>query len=76
MARRPGVVGRVTHAHVFWWPAFGTDFAHVALLPPLLWIVLLEALGLAALRWCWVRFGLRDPQRRTLLLRQGRVIAS
>ncbi|HEY1739604.1 MAG TPA: hypothetical protein VGI86_12880 [Acidimicrobiia bacterium] len=68
--------GAFTHAHVFWWPAFGTGFGNVALLPPVLWIVVFELVGLAALRWCWVRFGLRDPRRRTMLMRQGRVMAS
>ncbi|HEY1739047.1 MAG TPA: hypothetical protein VGI86_10070 [Acidimicrobiia bacterium] len=67
--------GAFTHAHVFWWPAFGTDFGNVALLPPLVWIVVLELVGVAALRWCWVRFGLRDPRRRAALIRDGRVQA-
>jgi hypothetical protein len=65
--------GAFTHAHVFWWPAFGTAFGTVDLLPPLLWIVLLELAGLVALRWCWLRFGLRSPQRRAALMRHGRV---
>jgi hypothetical protein len=68
--------GAFTHAHVFWWPAFGTSFGHVHLLPPVGWIVAFEALGLVALRWCWVRFGLRNRNRRAELVRHGRVIAA
>ncbi len=68
--------GAFTHAHVFWWPAFGADFGRVRLLPPLAGALVLEAIGIVALRWCWVRFGLRDRARRAELLRHGRVIAS
>ncbi len=71
-----GLSGAFAHAHVFWWPAFGGDFGHVALFPPLGWAVLLELLGIAALRWCWLRFGLRNPERRNTLVRHGRVVAT
>ena len=66
--------GAWAHPHVFWWPAFGTDFGNVALFPPLPWIVAFELLGVAALRWCWLRFGLRDRGRRAELFRYGRVV--
>jgi hypothetical protein len=66
--------GAFTHAHVFWWPAFGTTFGNVALLPPPIWIAVLELLGIAALRWCWVRFGLDNRERRAALVRHGRVM--
>jgi hypothetical protein len=66
--------GAFAHSHVFWWPAFGTDFGDAALLPPIAWIVVLELLGVAALRWCWVRFGLHDRARRAEFLRTGRVV--
>jgi hypothetical protein len=71
-----GLSGAWAHPHVFWWPAFGSDFGNVALFPPLPWIIVLELLGLAALRWCWLRFGLRDPARRAQLLRHGRVVVA
>jgi hypothetical protein len=65
--------GAFASQHVFWWPAFGADFGHVALLPAPAAIVVEELLGLLALRWIWVRFGLREPTRRRALLRRGRL---
>ena len=61
-------------AEVFWWPFFGTTFADVPL-PELDHgagvTVLLEALGVLALVWCWRAFGLADPANRELLVRAG-----
>jgi hypothetical protein len=36
-------------------------------------VVIEELLGLAAARWIWIRFGLRDANRRRELLRRGRL---
>ena len=61
---------------VFWWPAFGWSFGDTAvpsLDRPWPVVVVLEAAGLAALVWCWRRFGLADPERRWLLVRTGRL---
>ena len=65
--------GAFASQRVFWWPGFGTGFGHVALLPALPVVVVEELLGVAALRWIWVRFGLRDPNRRRDLVRRGRL---
>jgi hypothetical protein len=64
--------GAFLHQHTFWWPAFGNTFEGAPLIP---WpgAIALELLGLLALWWCWVRFGLRDPARRRVLWRTGRV---
>ena len=59
---------------VFWWPFFGWSFGTEPL-PELDRgfgvILLLEAIGLAALVWCFTSFGLRDPQHRDTFLRTG-----
>jgi hypothetical protein len=65
--------GAFASQRVFWWPAFGGSFGHVALLPAVFVVVIEELLGLAATRWIWIRFGLRDPNRRRELLRRGRL---
>jgi hypothetical protein len=65
--------GAFASQRVFWWPAFGTGFGHVALLPALPVVAIEELLGLVATRWIWIRFGLRDPSRRSELLRRGRL---
>ena len=65
--------GAFASQRVFWWPAFGTGFGNVALLPVLPVAAIEEVLGLAAARWIWIRFGLRDPSRRRELLRRGRL---
>ena len=65
--------GAFASQRVFWWPAFGSSFRHVALLPAVPVVVIEELLGLLAARWIWVRFGLRDPARRRALLRRGRL---
>ena len=61
---------------VFWWPAYGVDFADSELPVfdrPLAVIVALEAIGVACLAWCAHRFGLGDPTRRRRMLHTGRV---
>ncbi len=68
--------GAFTNQRVFWWPAFGRGFGNASVFPPLSIAIGLELVGLGAARWCWVRFGLRDPKRRSQLLRTGRVVAS
>lgn len=65
--------GAFASQDVFWWPAFGSSFGHVALLPAVPFVVLEELLGLAAVAWIWNRFGLRQPSRRRELLRRGRL---
>jgi hypothetical protein len=59
---------------VFWWPFFGWAFPSDGL-PELqrgpVVLLLLEALGAAALLWCWAAFGWSDRDRRALFLRTG-----
>jgi hypothetical protein len=59
---------------VFWWPAFGAGFPggglpelHRGAVP----MILLEAIGIAALAWCWRAFGWSDAENRRLFLRTG-----
>lgn len=66
--------GAFASQRVFWWPAFGRGFGHVALLPTAPVVVIEELLGIAAAVWIWTRFGLRDPNRRRELLRRGRLV--
>ncbi|HEX4491243.1 MAG TPA: hypothetical protein VH914_08580 [Acidimicrobiia bacterium] len=68
--------GAFASQHLFWWPAFGADFGHDALLPAVPVIAIEELLGLLALRWIWVRFGLRSPARRRDLVRRGRLVVA
>jgi hypothetical protein len=65
--------GAFASQRVFWWPAFGRSFGHVALLPAPAFVVVEELLGLWATWWIWSRFGLRDPSRRRELVRRGRL---
>jgi hypothetical protein len=61
-------------AEVFWWPFFGLDFGAEGLPElerPFGLIVVLEAIGAAALVWCWRQFGFADPTKRELFLRTG-----
>ncbi len=59
---------------VFWWPAFGATFPGGGL-PELgrgpVPTVVLEAIGIAALAWCWIAFGWSDEDNRRLFLRTG-----
>lgn len=61
---------------VFWWPVLGWSFER-ARLPslerPLAVNLLMELAGLAALVWCYRRFRLFEPQRRSTFLRTGRL---
>jgi hypothetical protein len=65
--------GAWLHKEVFWWPAFGTDWPDVALLPPWPIVLVEELLGLAAAWWTWTRFGLADTERRRVFLQSGRL---
>jgi hypothetical protein len=58
---------------LFWWPVFGTDFAHHALLPATWVVVVEEIIGLVVL---WVLVGLYDlyiPETRRNFWRTGRL---
>lgn len=61
------------HKELFWWPAFGFDRPSAPLWPAWPVLVIEEMLGLAAAWWAWTRFGLRDPERRRVFVRTGRV---
>jgi hypothetical protein len=65
--------GAWTHKEVFWWPAFGVDRPHAALLAPMPLLLVEELVGLGAAVWAWSRFGLADPARRRQLGRSGRL---
>jgi hypothetical protein len=58
---------------IFWWPVFGVERPHVALVPSWPVAAVLEAIGLAAAAWIVVRFGLRDAARRGEFARRGRL---
>jgi hypothetical protein len=63
-----------TDREVFWWPAFGRRLD--GRLPSLdrgPSVILLEAIGAAALVWAWRRFELADADRRARFLRTGRL---
>jgi membrane-bound metal-dependent hydrolase YbcI (DUF457 family) len=60
----------------FWWPFFGTTFRGAGLPSlhrPVPLLVLEEVAGLVALAWCWRRFRLAEPARRSHFLRTGRL---
>ena len=64
-----------TDTQAFWWPFAGLDFSG-ADLPELArgaFNVVLEALGAAALWWCWRRFRLDEPARRRRFLETGQL---
>jgi hypothetical protein len=61
------------HEEVFWWPAFGLERPEAPMFGPWPVVVVEEVLGLAAAWWMWVRFGLRDAERRRVFLRTGRL---
>jgi hypothetical protein len=69
----------------FLWPMFGTKFSSTPR-EPYSWDLLThpfdhlstwggELIGLALLWWFWVAFGLNDPARRRLFLKDGRLRA-
>jgi len=59
---------------VFWWPFFGLSFGSLAL-PELdhgvVVPLVLEAIGAAALAWCFVTFDLANPDNRRTFLSTG-----
>ena len=60
---------------LFWWPLFGAE-ADAGDIPgwesPAI-LVVMELIGAAALVWAARRYDLRDPERRELFLREGRL---
>lgn len=65
--------GTWQHKQMFWWPLFGSGFAH-GQVPELThgavgW--LLEAVGAVAIVWLVERFRLREPERRARFVRTG-----
>lgn len=68
--------GAWSDSELFWWPFLGDD-GFAAELPELTRsagvVLLLEALGVAAMVWTWRAFGLSDPARRAELVRTGRL---
>jgi hypothetical protein len=64
--------GAFTHTEVFWWP-FAGSLEDASLLPPLPVLLVLEALGVLAARWCWVRFDLGRHEQRRAFLTTGRL---
>ena len=66
-----------TSGRVFWWPFQGWSLATAGRLPsaghPLVLGLAEELAGAAALLWCWHRFGLREPARRSRFVRTGRL---
>lgn len=68
--------GAWADAELFWWPFLGGE-PFAATLPELgrsaVTILVLEALGVAALVWAWRAFALDQPQRRRVLARTGRL---
>ena len=59
---------------VFWWPFFGAAFTTSGLPElshSLAVSVVMELIGATALAWCYVTFGLKDPENRQVFLRTG-----
>jgi hypothetical protein len=65
--------GAFLHDAVFLWPLVGHGFGDVSLWPSLTVIVFAEGIGIASCGWIWSRCGLADPDRRSTLLRTGRL---
>lgn len=65
--------GAFASPQLFWWPALGSAFPPMALVPPATLLVLAEAAGLAVCAWLVPLFGLSDPARRAAFLRTGRL---
>ena len=64
-----------TDTQAFWWPFAGLAFSDSEL-PELArgsFALVLEALGAAALWWCWRRFRLDEPARRRRFLATGQL---
>ncbi len=59
----------------FWWPFFGVAFdtGLPELDRPVALLVAMELAGVAALAWCWQRFGLAEPGPRARFLRSGQL---
>lgn len=68
--------GVFTRPETFWWPFLGVSFASVSV-PEVergwLWSALLELVGVGIALWCYRRFGLDDPGRRSTFLRTGQL---
>lgn len=60
---------------VFWWPVFGISASvRIPVVSrPVGILIGQEVLGAAALWWCWHRFELHQPARRSTFLRTGRL---
>lgn len=63
-----------TETEAFWWPFLGRE------VEPLTWpdrplplVAVQEVVGGLVLAWCWVRFGLTDPDRRRRFWRTGQL---
>lgn len=65
--------GAFLHDEVFLWPFVGDGFGSVSLWPSLTIAVLAEGIGVACCGWIWSRCGLADRDRRSLLVRTGRL---
>ncbi len=69
--------GAWSNGDLFWWPFLaGADLTGVAL-PELersaTVLVVMEAVGAAALLWCWRAFGFSDPDRRRRFVSTGQL---
>jgi membrane-bound metal-dependent hydrolase YbcI (DUF457 family) len=65
-----------TSTSTFWWPLFGGHFEGAGLPSlhrPFGLLLASEVAGAVALSWCWARFRLGEPARRTEFLRRGRL---
>lgn len=69
--------GSWTRTALFWWPFAGGDGVGHGIPPeydrPLVVLIVLELVGLAALAWTAHRFALSDPDRRRAFLTTGRL---
>ena len=65
-----------TRSEVFWWPFLGLGFGEGQLPEldrPVVLVVVLEVVGVAALAWWWRACGFADPERRERFLRTGQL---
>ena len=68
--------GAWTQTELFWWPAFGLDFANSSIPElgrPLPVVLVLEAVGAVAGVWAWRRYGLGDPENRDRFRSSGQL---